>query len=520
MKRLSLNLKLILMALGITLIAVIVGVVGLYNVSQLDSALRTMYNNNVLGVDAAAQIDRAILLYRTDIYRYLLSSTPAERDGYMNSLLGYHDSFNTSISLYETTIIYDKERELIKTLKDNFPPYAQRIESILNQSRISGTAEAMRQLTTDPYTIYTEKIAPAITDLIKLNDDMAKKAQAESRQLFQAAVIFIIAVLILGLVIAMALALLMSRGIVSPITNIVASLSESSSQIAISSTQLSDSSNMIANGASEQASSIEETSASMEEVASMVKQNLENTRQASILSAKATEASAAGSERMGKMLESMGGINHSTEQIKNVIDLIDDIAFQTNMLALNAAVEAARAGEAGMGFAVVADEVKNLANRSSESAKETANMIKATLKSIDEGNHISQELAEIFKEMQTNARKVLEMNKEIESASHQQDEGIGQVNKAIVQFDTVVQNNASTAEETASAAEEMQSQVASVNDIVNELFRLVTGRDYQRRAAAPRRYAVDSRAETAPSRPAQKAAHAISFDDDDDDDDE
>jgi methyl-accepting chemotaxis protein len=212
--------------------------------------------------------------------------------------------------------------------------------------------------------------------------------------------IFISVVVGLIILIAASIAsLIVARGISRPIQTIVTDLSGSSSQIAASAAQLSSASQTIASGAAEQASSIQETTSSMEELASIVKQNRENSKQASILTEKATEASQDGFDQMAKLLLAMEGINKSTEDIKNVIDVIDDIAFQTNMLALNAAVEAARAGEAGMGFAVVADEVKNLANRSSESAKETAAMIKATIKNVEEGMSLSKQMAEAFKDV-------------------------------------------------------------------------------------------------------------------------
>lgn len=261
-----------------------------------------------------------------------------------------------------------------------------------------------------------------------------------------------------------------------PIFNLTKLLSSGSLEISSASEQLSRASQEISNGATEQAATIQETSASMEELSSMVKQNFENSQESSLLVVKTSEITENGYSEMENMLESMNAINKSSDDIKNVIDVIEDISFQTNMLALNAAVEAARAGEAGMGFAVVADEVKSLANRSSDNAKEISKMIKESIKRTEEGVEKAQKLSEIFKEILSNVKKVTEMSKEIELASKQQDIGIGQVNKAVIQFDSVVQSNAAGAEETASSAEELQSQVESLNEIVDSLITLVTGK--------------------------------------------
>jgi hypothetical protein len=280
---------------------------------------------------------------------------------------------------------------------------------------------------------------------------------------------------IVGVLCALLLGILLSRSITKPVVRIVNSLSSGTDQIRNASTQLSVSAQEIASGASEQASGIEETTSSMEELGSMVKQNAENAKEASLIAQRTSDAATRGSSHMERMLVSMTEIGKATDDIKTVIDVIDDIAFQTNMLALNAAVEAARAGEAGMGFAVVADEVKNLANRSAASAKETAAMIKTTLQKTDEGQTLSKELAEIFMEIMSNSKKSNEMTKEVETASRQQDEGISQVNKAVVQLDTVVQQNAAASEETASSAEELQSQVSSLNEVVESLSVLVLG---------------------------------------------
>jgi methyl-accepting chemotaxis protein len=285
----------------------------------------------------------------------------------------------------------------------------------------------------------------------------------------------IVIAVIVGFLLALMLGFILSRSITKPVLRIVDSLTNGADQIGSATNQLSVSSQQIASGATEQASGIEETTSSMEELASMVKQNVENAKEASLLAAKSSDASVQGSEQMDRMLVAMTEIGKSADNISSVIDVIDDIAFQTNMLALNAAVEAARAGEAGLGFAVVADEVKNLANRSAASAKETAQMIKTALQKTQEGQTLANQLAEVFKEITNNSKKVNEMTREVETASRQQDIGIGQTNKAIIQLDTVVQQNASTSEETASAAEELKSHVEGLNEMVRELSVLVMG---------------------------------------------
>ncbi|MEO7600184.1 MAG: methyl-accepting chemotaxis protein, partial [Opitutus sp.] len=154
---------------------------------------------------------------------------------------------------------------------------------------------------------------------------------------------------------------------------------------------------------------------------------------------------------------------------------IDEIAFQTNILALNAAVEAARAGEAGAGFAVVADEVRSLAQRSAQSAKETATRIEDSVARSESGVLISGKVAESFAEIVTKAQRVDILVAEIATSSAEQSQGIGQITTAVSQMDQVTQSNAAGAEESASASEELSAQAAMMKRSVGELQRLVGG---------------------------------------------
>jgi len=467
------------MAVILSVISAVIGGVGLYTTKKVSRLGEDMYRRSLLRLQYADQIQYIVQSAAVTLLNANMpGKTESEIKTYREQFTQNFATFGDIIEKCDATIDSQENKTLLTTVSTAGKEYEEKSAAMFDFFIKGDLTGANKYGESILIPIRNNRLNPAIDNLVKTAMNNASGSYAANLKTASLSVTIILSAVLAGLVLSLILAVTITRGITKPVTKMVNNLSDSSGQIAISSTQLSDSSQEIANGAQEQASSIEETTSSMEELSSMVKQNLENTRQASLLSEKATEASQSGFDKMTAMLAAMNGISKSTEDIKNVIDVIDDIAFQTNMLALNAAVEAARAGEAGMGFAVVADEVKNLANRSSESAKETAAMIKETLKNVETGMDVSKELSEIFKEILTNSKKVMEMNREVETASGQQDEGIGQVNKALIQFDTVVQANASGAEETASAAEELQGQVTNLNEIVETLYTIVSGKEY------------------------------------------
>ena len=242
-------------------------------------------------------------------------------------------------------------------------------------------------------------------------------------------------------------------------------------QVTSASTQISSSSQALAQGASEQAGSLQEISSSLQEMASMTNQNASSAKEARSLSENARHAVTGGAESMKLMSETIEKIKTSSDETSKIIQTIDEIAFQTNLLALNAAVEAARAGDAGKGFAVVAEEVRNLAMRSAEAAKTTADMIETSVMYADDGVVINQEVVKNLDEINAQVNKVGEMMAEISAASDQQSQGVEQINTAVDQMNQVTQQNASSSEESASAAEEMSSEAEEMRGMVGQ-FRL------------------------------------------------
>jgi methyl-accepting chemotaxis protein len=304
-------------------------------------------------------------------------------------------------------------------------------------------------------------------------------------------------VFVVILAVAVGATVLFAVGLSRRIAGIIRSLSQGSERVADASGQVAASSQSLAQGAAEQAAGLEETSSSLEEMSSMTKQNADNAQQANVLASDARQAAESGAQAMERMTQAIDDIQKSSDETAKIIKVIDEIAFQTNLLALNAAVEAARAGEAGKGFAVVAEEVRNLAIRSAEAAKNTANRIEESVRKAKNGVEISDEVGKALNGIAASISKTSDLVGEIAAASQEQSQGIDQVNTAVAQMDKVTQQNAANAEESASASEELSSQAEQMQGIVTELVRLVEGASAACRADRSDRSGRPKRTQTA-----------------------
>lgn len=257
------------------------------------------------------------------------------------------------------------------------------------------------------------------------------------------------------------------------------SLSETVGVVRQSGTSIFERSQHIASGnndlssrTEQQASSLEETASSMEQLASTVSHNAENARQASQLAGDATVTARRSGGEVGNIVETMQDISASSHQVADIITVIDNIAFQTNILALNASVEAARAGEHGKGFAVVAQEVRSLASRSANASKEIRSLIDTSLGKIDMGTQRVNQAGQTMNDLVTAVQRVSDIMDEIAAASEEQSNGISQVNQAVAQMDQVVQQNAQLVQQAARSANELESEAARLREAV-ERFRVV-----------------------------------------------
>jgi methyl-accepting chemotaxis protein len=268
-------------------------------------------------------------------------------------------------------------------------------------------------------------------------------------------------------------------GISSSLNRTLSLIDIAAEQVSTGASQVAGGAQALASGSTEQASAVEELGASVEEVAQQATENAVHVNTATEQIEKAGAGLNAGNEQMKQLTEAMDGIGSASNQIANITKIITDIASQTNLLALNAAIEAARAGSAGKGFAVVADEVRSLAAKSSEAAKQTAELIQVSVAAVTKGIELTAQTAQILQEVGVTSAKVTESFDHIKQASVRQSDAIEQIRQGLSQVSAVVQTNAATAEENSATSEEMSAQAATLRGEVGK-FKLNVDPEEQR----------------------------------------
>ena len=253
------------------------------------------------------------------------------------------------------------------------------------------------------------------------------------------------------------------------LSGIIGGISETSNDITNGAGQISEGSQVLAEGTTRQAASVEELSATINEITDQTEHNANNAMEAGRISAESTKKIEYQNSEIQNMLSAMQEIKAKSDQIRNIIKAIDDIAFQTNILALNAAIEAARAGAAGKGFAVVADEVRTLAARSAESAQQTGELITSTLEAVDKGTNIAEATAEAMKDVIDFSNRTNEYISGISTASELQAESIKQVKLGIEQISVVVQQNSATAQQSAASCADLNNVAVRLRDQISKL---------------------------------------------------
>jgi len=426
--------------------------------SRVLDAVLHLYNKKL---DIGAQVELATTEMQGAQRGLMLSYAMHDPGAAVQYIRLYADSqakIDGLLSELPSLQLTDTERISMKEIRKNRDEWAPRFEKLVE------TCHANKVLSAAMHASATSLVEEQRKTL-----EAAHTAQAASVAESNWIALFVIAFsMLLGITVVQVV-----RGISHQLRLSIVNLHEGANQVAQTSGQISSSSQSLAQGASDQAASLEETSTSSQEVAAMVHRNAASAQNAANFMSSMNECVVDANNTLADMIVSMQEIGKSSGRISKIIRVIDEIAFQTNILALNAAVEAARAGEAGMGFAVVADEVRNLAQRSAQAARDTAELIEESMERSNAGSTKLSEVAASIHAITEGTIKVKGLVDEVEAASREQAQGIEQISKAVSRIGDVTLRTAASAEESAAASEELNAQSHALVAVVGELQRMV-----------------------------------------------
>ena len=243
-------------------------------------------------------------------------------------------------------------------------------------------------------------------------------------------------------------------------------VSTSASAIHTGTDEIAHASDDLSRRTEQQAASLEETAAALDQITATVKKTASGARQASDVVTQAKGEAEHSGVVVGQAVAAMDQIEQSSQQISQIIGVIDEIAFQTNLLALNAGVEAARAGEAGRGCAVVAQEVRALAQRSADAAKEIKALISTSSKQVGQGVDLVGQTGKALQSIVAKVGEIDALVSEISASAQEQSTGLAEVNTAVNQMDQVVQQNAAMVEQSTAASHSLAQEAQEMARLV------------------------------------------------------
>ena len=492
---------------GIVLVGIL-GVVGLLKVQAEYDRMSEDYLVKVMQLRDSQDNTNTIA---RSIRNIALSTNANVRTAESERIAKARQANNEIVAKLEKEITSEKGKALLKAATETRAKYSADLDKTLGLLLAGKDAEGREMLFAELRNTQLAYMA-SVTELVKFQQEMMKKAgddvesavkQAEILMFVVAAVIIALGVVVAWWITrsvtvpvgkAAALAETIAAGDLTSrievdstdevgrllasmkkmnesLQKLVGDVRMASDSIATGSTQIATGTQDLSSRTEEQASNLQETAASMEQLTATVKQSAESATQANQLAGSASAAAATGGEVVGKVVKTMEQITTQSHKIAEIINVIDGIAFQTNILALNASVEAARAGEQGRGFAVVAGEVRNLAQRAAQAAREIKTLINASVEQIENGGHLVNEAGKTMNEIVGQVKQVTDLIGEITAASREESTGINQINEAVTQMDQVTQQNAALVEESAAAADSLKAEAQRLAQAVS-VFRV------------------------------------------------
>ncbi|MGO4376654.1 methyl-accepting chemotaxis protein [Pseudoduganella sp. RAF53_2] len=493
MNNVKISVRLFLLVGFMSILLAILGGIGLYGTKTSNEALRSVYEDRTVPTAYLASVNRQNLRNRIALAYAVLDAKPESIPATLKQIGENMAVIDKAWKDYRDSDLTTEEGELAKKFEQT---YGKLLDEGINPAVAAlqaGDLDKTRDIVVQKLRKLNTPVADTLDSLIKLQTSVAKQQYDEAaargatlRSISIASILIGIALacfvgyhLVQNITRSMGMAVSAAEAVAkgdlarpiqvngkdeiaqlldalqrmqTALAGVVRQVRDGSDAVLGASTEIAQGNQDLSARTETQASALEETAASMEELNTTVKQNADNARQANKLAQDASAVAAEGGNVVSQVVDTMRGISDSSRRIADIINVIDGIAFQTNILALNAAVEAARAGEQGRGFAVVAGEVRSLASRSAEAAREIKGLITDSVQRVESGAGLVDKAGATMGEVVASIRRVTEIVGEISVASGEQSTGVSQVGEAITQMDNATQQNAALVEEMAAAA--------------------------------------------------------------------
>ena len=537
MNNLKISTRLSMLIGILSALLMVVGAIGLFGISQSNAALKTVYEDRTAPLMDLGLIIDMVNRIRTNAVIASSASKPEVAEKANADTLSLDSAIDKRWKKYISTVLTPQEKQLADTFTSQWGTYQTSRNTTMKLAMNGDFAAAGENAAKDagPKFSVTRE---TLFKLIEMQGAIAKMEFQDADVHFKNVRMVSIGSIVAGVLFAFIFGLALVRGISRSLAHamdaanavaqgdlshtiqvsgqdevaqllkalsamqqslakVVATVRSGSEGVAAASAQIASGNHDLSARTESQASALEETAASMEELSSTVKQNADSARQANQLALNASTVAVRGGQVVAQVVDTMKGINDSSKRISDIIQVIDGIAFQTNILALNAAVEAARAGEQGRGFAVVASEVRSLAGRSADAAKEIKSLINASVERVEQGTTLVDQAGVTMTEVVGSIKRVTDLMGEISAASNEQSLGVAQVGEAVTQMDQATQQNAALVEEMAAAASSLKSQAQELVATV-AVFKLSAG-DSPQHGVAPSNFATRSQVPAHPS---------------------
>ena len=553
LNNLPLRVKLLIAFGIITAVSVFIALVGLNNISDMVGHSESLYNQNLQQSFKMGKLNSAFQRMRGDGLYTVLARTQQERESFRAKAKTRSEEVKKTLESMLAKAQTPREREVLDSLRTAFAAFEPSFERVEQLALANNVKEAYRVLfeETDKLRYPVQK---CIESMDALNEEDGAHDYAASEATKSSAVLLTIITLGIGIVLSVVVAVVIGNSVVRPIQYLesqsrllaegdmtvqvdykakdeIGNLAESfrtmvfnlrqtlhdvqeaAAAVASASSEISSSTEEMAAGTQEQTSQAGEVASAVEEMTKTIATNSKNAsdtaeaakhaRTAAETGGAVVEETVRGIDRIAAVVnqsaETVRTLGKSSDQIGDIIGVIDDIADQTNLLALNAAIEAARAGEQGRGFAVVADEVRKLAERTTKATKEIAGMIKQIqtetngavssmeegTKEVERGKELADKAGISLKEIVEVSQKVTDMVSQIAAASEEQSSASEQIAKNVEAISAVTGQTASGTQQVARAAEDLNRLTENLQNYIAR-FKLSEGNGSSARSAGSR----------------------------------